>query len=193
MSTYCDYSVAPRYDLRQLPVGGWASSRIKVETTGRWSRFSHADSGRAITSSTRIDYSAEYVPPRRAKKRQTRETDLEDLDDGMFVAQIGSPVVPPISGEPLCDITPEMLASAPTATPRRPNTSRLKTESTAAARPAKSHVFRFDNVEVPQTSRIVPQRKGERLGGRHVRANGEPLTARRRPERKEGMVVVGRR
>lgn len=72
------YDSEPNYDIRKLPVGGWISSQISVQSHGRWIQFFEPGSNNIINSTLPIDYSKKYKPPIVYKKNKNKSEKIND-------------------------------------------------------------------------------------------------------------------
>lgn len=75
-----DYTANPDYDIRKLPVGGWNSSKISVQSYGRWLQFADPISNNIINSTLPINYSKKYKPPKNNIKNQCKLKQINDED-----------------------------------------------------------------------------------------------------------------
>ncbi|OHS94687.1 hypothetical protein TRFO_39128 [Tritrichomonas foetus] len=55
------------YDLRDLPVGGWSGSKLKMKKNSIWMQFQHPSNNVLYNTAKPIDFKKRYVPPRRAR------------------------------------------------------------------------------------------------------------------------------
>lgn len=138
-----NYNEDPVYDIRKLPVGGWNSSKISVQSYGRWLQFSDPVSCNVINSTLPINYSKKYKPPKKHTKafsNQKRTDDsnssLEDYIQSLNVSKEKSTMkerqkvfVPPIELSPeraamIANQNINASSSAKTARPFIANTSK---------------------------------------------------------------------
>ena len=55
------------YDLRELPIGNWEASKIKMKKNSIWMQFENPEKQIIYNSSKPIDFDKKYVPPKRSK------------------------------------------------------------------------------------------------------------------------------
>lgn len=185
-----DYTADPWYDIRKLRVGGWKSSKIKVEANGQWSRFIDGETNVYINKTERIDYSKRYKPPKRSLTRSHRMEDRDSEIDNMFFAALETQrnkIFPEIAH---LELTTGILNSAQQRKTKRPETTR----ETSVPEGRKSRIVQLDLSNVPQTARIVKQRKGQKDCGNPFRVSSSIASTRQKRGRNacSKMIVTGR-
>ena len=193
ISKYRDYSIEPKYDIRELRVGGWSTSRIAVEKFGNWSRFIDTDTNQFINKTPRINYSEKYVPPKWKRRKEASKFDKGTAYDQMFVTALRTHSTESDFVLTL-DITPEMLASIPARDTQGKNTERscnVKREKPKTVF-AKSKFVVFDASELPISERIINKRKGENIACPN-RVSSLPVQSPRRRKRSDTeLMVIGK-
>ena len=59
------------YDLRDLPVGGWAGSRVRSHLDGAWFKFTLPNRTQPVNHWQPVDYKKKYVPPKSGLSKST--------------------------------------------------------------------------------------------------------------------------
>ena len=75
-----DYTKEPFYDIRKLPCGGWNSSRISVQSHGKWLQFREPNSKEAINPTVPVDYTKRYKPPKSFKVNNNSDSKESEID-----------------------------------------------------------------------------------------------------------------
>jgi len=150
------------YDIRKVKCGGWSSSRLSVRKDGRWIEFYDDKTRTPINQSIPVDFERKYIPPKRPSTAMSQKTDLKKENSFVLTpfahfqghpskrAQISDEEISTLLSK--CDLAitnanessaPKKKRSLPEEIPR------------IVATP-----YDFSNVPFPQTTRIIPKRKG---------------------------------
>lgn len=140
----------PNFDIRQLKVGGWHSSKIKVKTYGKWAQFTEEDQDQPVNKTWQIDFTKKYNPPKRSRRRKKVQIDLEEQNDKLFIEAFCTsrrspqePVEIPKNADGQIKITPEKVP------PEDSQSSMSQTSRTIK----KTRVSLMESATMPKTSR----------------------------------------
>lgn len=180
-----DYTKEPFYDIRKLPCGGWNSSKISVQSHGKWLQFREPNSKEAINPTVPVDYTKRYKPPKSFKVNNDSDSKESEIDSSFsnylasFLNQKRETkkdqkyiTVPPIEFDPERvvvivnnDVRDFEQKASKTGCPvkffsKRPNSSSENVRNQRKAGDYFSTGFHCvsNEVEIPKTSRIIQKR-----------------------------------